>query len=118
MKKILRRLRSRAGESLIESMAAILIFTMGSIIMLSMVSTAADINQTAKDADKSYYKQIVAAEMARTADEVSGTVTVSVNGSAKKDSVSVKVFHDRTETDALYTYYTAGTVVGAGGSTS
>lgn len=117
MNKIMKRLRSKAGESLIESMAAILIFTMGSIIMLSMVSTAADINQTAKAADESYNRQIVAAEMARSQDEISGTVAISINNSAEKDSVNVKVFQDRTETDPLYTYYTAGTVIGAGGGT-
>lgn len=104
MKKIFRRLRSRAGESLIESMAAILIFTMGSIILLSMVSTAADINATAKEADESYNTQIVAAEMTNIEDMVSGTVTVSVNGSTTNDSVSVNVFRSN-ETDSLYTYY-------------
>ena len=49
MKHVMKRLKSKAGETLVESMAAILIFTFASIIMLSMVSYAADINTAAKE---------------------------------------------------------------------
>ena len=112
MNKILRRLRSKAGESLIESMAAILIFTMGSIIMLSMVSTAADINTKAKDADKSYNEQIVAAEMASDEDKVAGdcVVTISIdNGiSTTSETIQVEVFCHPEATDPLYTFYKKG----------
>ena len=52
MKQILNKLRSRAGESLVESLAAILIFTMASIVMYSMVTTASDINLKAKEMDE------------------------------------------------------------------
>lgn len=109
MKKIIRRLRSRAGESLIESMAAILIFTMGSIILLSMVSTAADINATAKEADDSYNKQIRVAEMTditKSAYHTTGTVAISING-VSGDSVGVEIFSnpETGDEDPLYTFY-------------
>lgn len=116
MKNILRRLRSRAGESLIESMAAILIFTMGSIILLSMVSTAADINTTAKQADESYNRQIVAAELADTDNQVGGKVTVTINGDTNlTDNVTVFIYRDTSSADSLYTYYTAAAAPAAGG---
>ena len=57
MKKIIRKLKSKAGESLVESMAAILIFTLSSIALLSMISASADINRTAKVADEQFQKQ-------------------------------------------------------------
>lgn len=116
MNKILRRLRSKAGESLIESMAAILIFTMGSIIMLSMVSTAADINTKAKAADERYNKQIHVAEMTDMSDSgyiKSGTVSISINGAS--DAVPVQVFSNPYTDDdkPLYTFYEYVTEGGA-----
>ena len=48
MKALFRKLKSKVGESLIETLCAILIFTMASIIMYSMVTSAGDINRTAK----------------------------------------------------------------------
>lgn len=112
MNKILRRLHSKAGESLIESMAAILIFTMGSIIMLSMVSTAADINTKAKAADISYNKQIVAAEMtsddARVAGDCIATISISKGGSTISETIPVEIFCHPEETDPLYTFYETG----------
>ena len=62
MKNFLRKLKSKAGESLIESMAAILIFTMASIVMYTMVTTAADINRTAKEMDEKNQEHMIAVE--------------------------------------------------------
>ena len=118
MKNIIRRLRSQAGESLIESMAAILIFTMGSIILLSMVSTAADINAKARQTYDSYQDQIWVAEVTATTNsgyKTAGTVTVAVNG-VPGDAVTVELFCNTTvtEEDPLYTFYQAQPVVGGG----
>ncbi len=49
--KLLNKLKSKAGESLVESMASILIFTMASIILFTMVTTAGNINTNAKEKD-------------------------------------------------------------------
>ena len=62
MKNIIMRLRCKKGESLIESMAAILIFTLASIIMLTMVTASADINKAAKEAEKVYHEPLLKAE--------------------------------------------------------
>ena len=62
MKAILRKLKSKAGESLIESLAAILIFTMASIVMYSMVTAAGDLNRTAKEMDEANQQHMVAVE--------------------------------------------------------
>lgn len=76
MKNIFRKLKSKAGESLIESLAAILIFTMASIVMYSMVTTAADINMTARELDRKNQTQMVAIEKGDK-DAKSGTATVT-----------------------------------------
>lgn len=57
MKKLLKRLKSTRGESLIESMAAILIFTFASILFLSLVNAAADVNLSVQEADDDFQTQ-------------------------------------------------------------
>ena len=114
MNKIVKRLKSNAGETLVESMAAILIFTFASIIMLSMVSSAADINAAAKKADEEYFSQMVVVELAQ--GTTPGIVTFSVTPSGgsstlSSENISVVVSGD---TDGLYAYY-AGTAPAGGG---
>ena len=69
MKKILNRLNSRCGETLLETLVATLIFTLGSIIMLSMITSAAKINNTAKKVDEKYYTDMRGIEALRLLEE-------------------------------------------------
>ena len=73
MNKIFKKLRSRAGESLVESLAAILVVTMASIVMYSMVTAAADINTKAKNNDLAIQQQM---DVAERADVASGSGTI------------------------------------------
>lgn len=57
MNTILFRLKSSRGETLVESMIAILIFTFASILFLTLVTSAADINLSVKSADESFQSQ-------------------------------------------------------------
>ena len=63
MKQVLNKLKNKAGETLVETMAAILIFTFGSIIMLNMITSAVEINKMAEDADRQYLEDMKAVEM-------------------------------------------------------
>lgn len=105
MKKLLTRLKSKKGETLVESMAGILIFTFGSIIMLSMITSAADINTAAKKADEEFFSQMVQVELAQGG--TTGTVTISVGSYSDDIEVSIS-----GTTDGLYAYY-AGTAAPA-----
>ena len=110
MTAFFKKLKSKAGESLVESLCAILIFTMGSIIMLSMVSTAADINTTAKQEDESYNKQIAAAEMTDLKYRSIGEVKITVNNT-DSDEIEVEIFRYKPKQgeeaieNPLYTFY-------------
>lgn len=112
MNKVLKRLKSRVGETLVESMAAILIFTFGSIIMLSMVTAAADINTAAKEADVKHRKEM---EFVERADGTGtpGSIVFSY-GSEKTESVVVSVY--TAETNALYAYYPVAAPAAEGGA--
>lgn len=110
MKNMIRKLKSKAGESLVESLAAILIFTMASIIMYSMVMAAGDINTKAKEADEINQQQMLVAEKGE-GTSTSGNVTFTLvkPGTTPAEtltSVQVKVDIYGT-TDGLYAYYRA-----------
>ena len=66
MHKILRKLRSTAGESLVEALVAILIFTLASVALFTMVDASNTINRTAKEKDAYIQEQMVEAEKAQT----------------------------------------------------
>ena len=110
MKKIIRRLKSKAGESLVESMAAILIFTLSSIALLSMISASADINRTAKVADQQFQKQMTVVEKAESTDAETGYVakTGYVTFMVNDDTVAqdkVYICQEKDNDSALYAYY-------------
>ena len=103
MKNILRKLKSKAGESLIESMAAILIFTMASIVMYSMVTTAADINRTAKEMDETNQQHLIAVEKGLPgAKNGSADITFSLNGTEIAET-NVDIYGGQD--GSLYTYF-------------
>ena len=103
MKNILRKLKSKAGESLIESMAAILIFTMASIVMYSMVTTAADINRTAKEMDEANQQHLIAVEKGLPgAKNGSADITLSLNGTEIAET-NVDIYGGQD--GSLYTYF-------------
>lgn len=89
MSKIKNKLCNVKGETLIESVAAILIFTFASIILLSMISTAAKINYTAKQEDKLIWEELDYAEAQETKTE-SKTVRIEYGG--KTDTVTVDIY--------------------------
>lgn len=96
MKKMLKKLRSKAGESLVEVLCAILIFTLASVGMYSMVMAANNINAIAKEADAQFQEDMLVVEMAEGAGQ-QGTITMtpyktgSVAGTNTPDSITVDV---------------------------
>jgi hypothetical protein len=108
MKNLFHKLRSKAGESLIESLAAILIFTMASIVMYSMVTTAADINRTAKIMDETNQQHMIAVEKGLPeAQNGSATITFSLDGTQIAQT-QVDIYGGKD--GSLFTYF-----VNAGG---
>lgn len=86
MKGVLSKLSGKQGETLIESLAAILVFTLSSIIFLTMVSSASHINQTVKAEYAEFQLQQQAIE-----DETTGapeTLTVSCGSASEEYTVT------------------------------
>ena len=107
MMACIKKLKSKAGESLVESLCAILIFTMASIVLFSMVSAAADINNTAKEQDKINQDHLVAVEKGEDATRNgSAKITFTLqNGSNSREIASVDVDIYGGQGGSLYTYF-------------
>lgn len=105
MKKLFARLRGKAGETLIETLAAILIFTLSSIMLLSMISSASKINQAAKDADARNQTQMEYAEKGADAvDGTPGTVSFRLENGTLLATVNVNIYRMPGDSDAFYSY--------------
>lgn len=110
MKKILKRLKSKRGESLIESMAAILIFTFASILFLSLVNAAADVNLSVRESDELFQAQQQTVESSPSpslfAAPNAEAVLYSVDevNDTKTELTTVDMDIVTSEDDGLYTY--------------
>ena len=106
MKFLVKKMKEKAGESLIESMIAILIFTLSSIIMYSMVTAAGDINASAKKKDRETQEQMVIAEKGEGSGEA-GTIILTIKDRDAADVVisteEVEVYGDRQ--NGLFSYF-------------
>lgn len=117
MKKILNRLNSRRGETLLETLVATLIFTFGSIIMLSMISSAAKINDAARRADQKFYADMTIVEMATYSSEATTSLSFSIRDSLSSPlSDSANVYIAGTPGNGLYAYYPLNSAEGGSGS--
>ena len=103
MKAMFRKLKSKVGESLIETLCAILIFTMASIIMYSMGTSAGDINRTAKEMDTKNQAHLAAVEKGDpSAKNGSAVVRFTMDGKLIAES-TVDIYGGQN--DSLYTYF-------------
>lgn len=88
-----------------ETLVSILIFTCGSIIMFSLISSAMNINRLAETADAQYYADVTAVELANVAIEEASDIYVTITESNLNQTVAVDVYGNP---DGLYTYYAKG----------
>ena len=104
MNKLHQLLRSSRGETLVESLVSVLVFTLSSLLLFSMVFAAANINRSAKQADLDRQEQLSAAETGD-GETVPGTVTVLIGS----EVIPSESFNDisicRKEPGALYSYF-------------
>ena len=106
MKTLLKKMKNRRGETLIESLVAILAFTLSSLVMYSMVTAASDVNRKASEADKDFREQLVVVEQAQgagTSSKITLNLTKSPADTRTKNlgTVDVAVY----KSDDLYAYY-------------
>lgn len=101
MKKLMKKLRMSRGETLVESMCAILIFTLASVLFLNMISGASKINRTV---DRENEEVWTALSLAEQVPESGDTVQaeISLNGGVLMEKSVV-----RAGNGTLTAYYPA-----------
>ena len=108
MKRILNRLRSKRGETLVEVMASILIFTLSSILLYSMITTANRINAEVRDTEQAQQENLMFAQKAE-GDGEAGTISLSLtrpDGTTEDvfGNISVRVFRKSADSP-FYTFF-------------
>lgn len=73
---MIKKLRSNRGETLTETLAAILILTLSSLVLLTMTVTAVRINRMAGQSDKTFHAEIAAVETQQSP----GTGKIEISG--------------------------------------
>ena len=97
---MLKRLRSKRGETLVETLAAILVFSLASIMLFSMLSSAADINRTVQETREKNEQELESIE--RQTGGTAGSVLIEFEG---KDPIPVTVTeYGSGEAGAFYSY--------------
>ena len=103
MKKFL---RDQRGETLVEVLAAILIFTLSSIILYSMVTSASRVNLKARETFDAIGTQMAVVEHAETKVEPDEFITMTLEDGTPICNTKVSVYKAEGE-DTLYSYYKA-----------
>lgn len=85
--RIHNKLRSRGGETLTETLAAVLLVGLASVVLASMISAASRIRAQALERDEALYAEIGAAE-SRTGSGSPESVTVTVGGVNREFSIT------------------------------
>lgn len=103
----MKKLRNRRGETLLETLVATLIFTFGSIILLTMISAAAKINDAIKGTEDKFYQDMAIVEKAEFSQETT-SVSILISDTytpALEDTAAVYI--SRSTAGGLYAYYPA-----------
>lgn len=102
MKRLRTKLRGKTGESLVETLCAILIFTLASVGMYTMILTANRINSDVREKDRGIQEQLIIVEKAEGTAE-GGTVTVTLtDGKGNEQTFGIDVEVYRTEDLSSY----------------
>ncbi len=107
MKKILARVQARQGETLVEAMAAILIFTLSSIFLFSMLSTAARINKAAQFSAQAQCEELRYAELGADAPDAvcqPSEIRIAMDGEIIA-VLPAEVYQMPGTENALYSYF-------------
>lgn len=98
------RLLDCRGETLVETLAAILIAALSIALLFTCVMASGRINSQAKIADDSYYNALSGAEKYGT--KFSGTTNISVSRSGASSSVqfSVQLYSGNAGKGGIYSY--------------
>lgn len=90
-RKLKRRLASAAGETLVETLAAILVAALSVTLLVGGVNAAAQIDRAAQTADDDFYADLTAAE-GQAGESAPLTVTVTAQGETFETKIDADLY--------------------------
>lgn len=78
MNRMKKKLRAQSGETLVEALCSVLLVSLSSVLLATMISTAHQLNMTAKQRDDKLYADLSSSEIATPAAPVPLTSQVVV----------------------------------------
>lgn len=101
------KLRSSRGETLVETLAAILVLALSALLLANVTVSSARLNRSARKSDTAFRQELKTAETVP--DTADGKVTVSdTTGGGKSRLGEYSVLYTRTEDGKLTSYRAAG----------
>ena len=104
MKKLLRKIKECRGESLVESIASILIFTLSSILLLSMIATSAKLNEKAIKQDTDIRAELIVAEAQEESGRTESSIQIKAIDGASEFSQNIPVYSFSSGNGTLYSF--------------
>ncbi len=108
--KIMKKLRARSGETLTETLCAVLVMSLSSVLLATMISAASHMNATALEKDSALYSELTTAEEQSAAKSEPKAVEVTINGA--RVTFSATYYGDK---DGALTSYAVPSKGGTGG---
>lgn len=99
---MIHKLKSQRGETLVETMASIVIAALSVALLFTCVMAASQINRMAREADEAYYKALTAAE--EQTDAVPPDGTVKIAGGGHENTFPISLYGG----EGLYSYALKG----------
>ena len=109
MSRLMKKLRGKRGETLVETLVAILICVLSLTMMFTATAVAANLNSRAAEGDRQYATDMATAEL-RTAALPEGTVTILAEGQTPAN-IPVRFYGS---TGSAYTSYAVLDAEGSG----
>ncbi|MEG1396633.1 MAG: hypothetical protein RSC82_06620 [Oscillospiraceae bacterium] len=94
MKNLLKKLRQSRGETLIETLVAVLVMTCASVLLATMLLAASNLNGKALEQDQIFNEQLTVAETQQKPQ--GGTVSVQAENESKSIPIDVIFYGDST----------------------
>lgn len=110
MKKIMSKLRSRAGETFSEVLIALLIVALSAFLLSALVTSSGQVDMAVRRADESFYDSVSELEKRDTTTPSEGELTVKVSeAEVKNTDGTTPIFVKESQVD-VYIYKSGGMI--------
>lgn len=93
--KMIQKLRSNRGETMVEMLVSMLILTLSICLLVTMIAVSYQFDRQARELDKAYKQDLAAAENFTDGFSTSGTIKLKLNGvgaSGGEQTINVKIY--------------------------